>query len=61
MISVRWPGAGVSLRLGVAAAVALLAGMAKPGDVVVTMGAGDVTELGPRILARLAEANRGEH
>ncbi|KAF4411026.1 MULTISPECIES: UDP-N-acetylmuramate--L-alanine ligase [Streptomyces] len=31
----------------------LIAGMAKPGDLVLTMGAGDVTELGPRILARL--------
>jgi UDP-N-acetylmuramate--alanine ligase len=31
----------------------LIAGMAKPGDFVLTMGAGDVTELGPRILSRL--------
>ena len=31
-----------------------IAGMAKPGDLVLTMGAGDVTELGPKILARLA-------
>ncbi|MEV1010215.1 UDP-N-acetylmuramate--L-alanine ligase [Streptomyces sp. NPDC049881] len=30
-----------------------VAGMAKPGDLVVTMGAGDVTDLGPVILARL--------
>ncbi|MEV6396135.1 UDP-N-acetylmuramate--L-alanine ligase [Streptomyces sp. NPDC051907] len=29
-------------------------GMAKPGDVVLTMGAGDVTDLGPVILARLS-------
>jgi UDP-N-acetylmuramate--alanine ligase len=29
--------------------------MARPGDLVLTMGAGDVTELGPRILAELAE------
>ncbi|MBB1256003.1 UDP-N-acetylmuramate--L-alanine ligase [Streptomyces alkaliterrae] len=36
----------------------LIAGMAKPGDLVLTMGAGDVTELGPRILARLAEPTR---
>lgn len=33
----------------------VLAGMAKPGDVVLTMGAGDVTDLGPLILARLAD------
>ncbi len=38
-----------------AAAVERVVGMAKPGDLVLTMGAGDVTELGPRILARLAE------
>ncbi|WP_052851221.1 UDP-N-acetylmuramate--L-alanine ligase [Streptomyces avicenniae] len=30
-----------------------VAGMAKPGDLVVTMGAGDVTDLGPVVLARL--------
>ncbi|MFC4059889.1 UDP-N-acetylmuramate--L-alanine ligase [Planomonospora corallina] len=33
---------------------ALVAGRARPGDVVLTMGAGDVTELGPRIVAELA-------
>ncbi|MDL5204413.1 UDP-N-acetylmuramate--L-alanine ligase [Streptomyces sp. ALI-76-A] len=32
-----------------------VAGMAKPGDLVLTMGAGDVTDLGPRILDRLAQ------
>ncbi|MER5740734.1 MULTISPECIES: UDP-N-acetylmuramate--L-alanine ligase [unclassified Streptomyces] len=32
----------------------VIAGMARPGDFVLTMGAGDVTDLGPRILARLA-------
>jgi UDP-N-acetylmuramate--alanine ligase len=31
----------------------VVAGMAKPGDLVLTMGAGDVTDLGPLILARL--------
>ncbi|WP_399084315.1 UDP-N-acetylmuramate--L-alanine ligase [Streptomyces sp. BBFR2] len=31
-----------------------VAGMAKPGDLVLTMGAGDVTDLGPAILSRLA-------
>ncbi|MEU0672905.1 UDP-N-acetylmuramate--L-alanine ligase [Streptomyces sp. NPDC006172] len=34
---------------------ALVAGMAKPGDLVLTMGAGDVTDLGPKILDRLAQ------
>ncbi|MEU0783643.1 UDP-N-acetylmuramate--L-alanine ligase [Streptomyces sp. NPDC006173] len=33
----------------------LVAGMAKAGDLVLTMGAGDVTDLGPEILARLSE------
>ncbi|MYV54593.1 UDP-N-acetylmuramate--L-alanine ligase [Streptomyces sp. SID3212] len=32
----------------------LVAGMAGPGDLVLTMGAGDVTDLGPLILARLS-------
>jgi UDP-N-acetylmuramate--alanine ligase len=32
-----------------------VAGMAKPGDLVLTMGAGDVTALGPLILAALCE------
>ncbi|MER0247010.1 hypothetical protein AAHZ94_34640, partial [Streptomyces sp. HSW2009] len=32
---------------------ALIAGMARPGDLVLTMGAGDVTDLGPRIVAHL--------
>ncbi|MGI5403550.1 UDP-N-acetylmuramate--L-alanine ligase [Streptomyces sp. CA-135486] len=32
----------------------VIAGMAKPGDLVLTMGAGDVTDLGPEILARLS-------
>ncbi|OII60542.1 UDP-N-acetylmuramate--L-alanine ligase [Streptomyces sp. CC53] len=32
----------------------LIAGMARPGDLVLTMGAGDVTDLGPQILARLS-------
>ncbi|MFG3497185.1 UDP-N-acetylmuramate--L-alanine ligase [Streptomyces sp. NPDC047928] len=35
----------------------VIAGMARPGDLVLTMGAGDVTDIGPRILARLS--NRG--
>ena len=36
-----------------------VAAAARPGDVVVTMGAGDVTMLGPEIIAALhAKANR---
>jgi UDP-N-acetylmuramate--alanine ligase len=37
-----------------AAAPAAVAGLARPGDLVLTMGAGDVTELGPLIVAALA-------
>jgi UDP-N-acetylmuramate--alanine ligase len=37
------------------AAVRRLADLANPGDVVLTLGAGDVTTLGPAVLARLAE------
>ncbi|GLW12181.1 UDP-N-acetylmuramate--L-alanine ligase [Microtetraspora sp. NBRC 13810] len=33
----------------------VVAGRARPGDIVLTMGAGDVTELGPRIVAELSE------
>ena len=33
----------------------VIAGMSRPGDLVLTMGAGDVTDLGPLILARLAQ------
>ncbi|RDS67136.1 UDP-N-acetylmuramate--L-alanine ligase [Streptomyces sp. M7] len=33
----------------------LVAGMTKPGDLVLTMGAGDVTDLGPLILDRLSK------
>ncbi|MFJ2674162.1 UDP-N-acetylmuramate--L-alanine ligase [Streptomyces sp. NPDC087525] len=32
-----------------------IAGMARPGDLVLTMGAGDVTDLGPDILTRLGD------
>ncbi|MDT0327242.1 UDP-N-acetylmuramate--L-alanine ligase [Nocardiopsis lambiniae] len=36
-------------------AVRLAADLARPGDIVLTMGAGDITELGPLIVDRLAE------
>jgi UDP-N-acetylmuramate--alanine ligase len=38
-----------------AVVVSLLAAAAKPGDVVLTLGAGDVTAIGPMLLDRLAE------
>jgi UDP-N-acetylmuramate--alanine ligase len=36
-------------------APSVIAGMARPGDLVITMGAGDVTDLGPHILDRLTK------
>ncbi|MFE5854416.1 UDP-N-acetylmuramate--L-alanine ligase [Streptomyces sp. NPDC056500] len=39
-----------------AAVPAAVAGMVKPGDLVLTMGAGDVTDLGPAILAHLTHS-----
>ncbi|QRP48766.1 UDP-N-acetylmuramate--L-alanine ligase [Amycolatopsis sp. FDAARGOS 1241] len=40
-------------------AAGLVAGLVKPGDLVVTMGAGDVTQLGPEILAELDRRTAG--
>ncbi|WP_433893313.1 UDP-N-acetylmuramate--L-alanine ligase [Streptomyces sp. CA-111067] len=49
----RAAGADTSAAHDASAIPELLAGMTKPGDLVLTMGAGDVTDLGPLILARL--------
>jgi UDP-N-acetylmuramate--alanine ligase len=38
----------------------IIAGLAKPGDLVLTMGAGDVTRLGPQIVAALRERAAGQ-
>ncbi|WP_406270260.1 UDP-N-acetylmuramate--L-alanine ligase [Actinacidiphila glaucinigra] len=46
-------GAEVTAEHDKEAVPEVVAGMARPGDLVLTMGAGDVTDLGPRILARL--------
>ncbi|MBT2382343.1 UDP-N-acetylmuramate--L-alanine ligase [Streptomyces sp. ISL-11] len=46
-------GADVRAEHTMAAIPDVVAGMAGPGDLVLTMGAGDVTDLGPAILARL--------
>ncbi|MEV8315932.1 UDP-N-acetylmuramate--L-alanine ligase [Streptomyces sp. NPDC059900] len=48
-------GADVRAAHDKTGAVAAVAGMTKPGDLVLTMGAGDVTDLGPQILAELSE------
>ncbi|MEY9872743.1 UDP-N-acetylmuramate--alanine ligase [Streptacidiphilus sp. MAP12-33] len=49
----RAKGADVQGAHSLAAVPDLVAGMAKAGDLVLTMGAGDVTFLGPEILSRL--------
>jgi UDP-N-acetylmuramate--alanine ligase len=54
----RAAGADVTAVHAKAEAADLSAGMTKPGDLVLTMGAGDVTELGPEILTRLAQQIR---
>ncbi|GAA2247028.1 UDP-N-acetylmuramate--L-alanine ligase [Streptomyces ruber] len=51
----RAAGADVTAAHDKDGAPALLAGMATPGDLVLTMGAGDVTDLGPLILDRLKQ------
>ncbi|MGW0779322.1 UDP-N-acetylmuramate--L-alanine ligase [Streptomyces sp. NPDC002913] len=47
-------GADVTAVHDKAQVPAAVAGMAKPGDLVLTMGAGDVTDLGPQILDHLS-------
>jgi UDP-N-acetylmuramate--alanine ligase len=51
----RAAGADVTAVQDKAEIPAVIAGMAKPGDLVLTMGAGDVTDLGPLILDRLSQ------
>ncbi|MFJ3926749.1 UDP-N-acetylmuramate--L-alanine ligase [Streptomyces sp. NPDC090022] len=50
----RAAGADVTAEHDKSAAAAVVAGMTKPGDLVLTMGAGDVTDIGPQILAHLS-------
>ncbi|MBV2362497.1 UDP-N-acetylmuramate--L-alanine ligase [Streptomonospora nanhaiensis] len=58
LITDRIPGDGAHVHLIADRddAVARAAALARPGDIVLTMGAGDVTELGPRIVAALPGA-----
>jgi UDP-N-acetylmuramate--alanine ligase len=53
------PGGGAVFLPDLAAVPAAVAGLAKPGDLVLTMGAGDVTALGPQLLAALQERAGG--
>jgi UDP-N-acetylmuramate--alanine ligase len=62
MIADRIVGTGVHYEPAFDRVVPLVADLVKPGDLVVTMGAGDVTQLGPEIIAELdrrAGADRG--
>ncbi len=52
--AVPLPPAQVRFEPDRAAVAATLAARARPGDLIITMGAGDVTQLGPDILALLA-------
>jgi UDP-N-acetylmuramate--alanine ligase len=51
----RAAGADVAAVHDKAEVPAVVAGMARAGDLVLTMGAGDVTDLGPRILDQLSK------
>ncbi|RBM20293.1 UDP-N-acetylmuramate--L-alanine ligase [Prauserella sp. PE36] len=53
LIAERITGATVHYEPAFDRAAALAADLVKPGDLLVTMGAGDVTQLGPEILAEL--------
>ncbi|MFM9372532.1 UDP-N-acetylmuramate--L-alanine ligase [Streptomyces sp. Da 82-17] len=53
----RSAGADVTPEHAKDAVPDLVAGMARPGDLVLTMGAGDVTDLGPKILDRLSKGS----
>jgi UDP-N-acetylmuramate--alanine ligase len=53
--AVQRPADEVAFEPDPALVVSLLAATAKPGDVVLTLGAGDVTAIGPMLLDRLAK------
>jgi len=59
LVSDAVPGGRAQFVPDRASAPAVVAGLAKPGDLVLTMGAGDVTALGPLIVAEL-RARAGE-
>ncbi len=50
------PAGQVRFEPSWSAAAPLVAGLARPGDLVLTMGAGDVVQVGPEILAALSAA-----
>ncbi len=55
LVSDAVPGGAAVFVPDKAAVPGIIAGLAKPGDLVLTMGAGDVTALGPQIVAALAD------
>ena len=55
LISDAVPGGSAAFVPDRATVPAAIAGLAKPGDLVLTMGAGDVTQLGPAIVAALRD------
>jgi UDP-N-acetylmuramate--alanine ligase len=59
LITDRVPGGGAVFLPDRAAVPAAVASVAKPGDLVLTMGAGDVTQLGPLIVAALRDRAGG--
>ena len=59
LISDKVPGGGAVFLPDQAAVPAAVASLAKPGDLVLTMGAGDVTQLGSLIVAALRDRAAG--
>ncbi len=59
LVAAAVPGGRGRFTPDPAAVPGLVAGIAEPGDLVLTMGAGDVTALGPLIVAALRECHRG--
>jgi len=58
LVAAAVPGDKARYLPGAAAVPPAVAAVARPGDVVLTMGAGDVTKLGPDLVAALADAGR---
>jgi UDP-N-acetylmuramate--alanine ligase len=59
LVSDAVPGGGALFAADQGAVPALAASLAKPGDLVLTMGAGDVTALGPQIVQALRDRVAG--
>jgi UDP-N-acetylmuramate--alanine ligase len=57
--AVPLPSGQVAFEPSWSAAAPAMAARARPGDLVVTMGAGDVSMVGPEVLAALSEPDEG--